>query len=98
MKTMSGPSALEYLCSHYRQLAVTCLCMMYAGALPIIALPGLPPSTLGCLVMLAIAGLSLSRPLDRLSQQILHERRRALIEEMSNRVRGNTFQVAQAGG
>lgn len=90
MKVMSGPSALEFLCLHYRQLAVTFLCMMYASALPIITLPNLSPGTLGCLLMLAFAGLSLSHPLDRLRQQILTERRRALMEEIAARVRAGS--------
>ncbi|NJO33616.1 MAG: hypothetical protein HC869_11175 [Rhodospirillales bacterium] len=90
MKVMSGPSALEFLCSHYRQLAVVFLCMTYASALPIIALPRLSPGIFGCLLMLALAGLSLSRPLDRLRQQILTERRRALMEEIATRARGSS--------
>ena len=91
MKMMNGPSALEFLCSHYRQLAVIFLCMMYASALPIITFPNLSPGTFGCLLMLALAGLSLSRPLDRLQKQILTERRRLLMEEMSTRIRAGSF-------
>lgn len=96
MKVMSGPSALEFLCSHYRQLAVVCFFMIYVGALPIVALPRLSQGTFGCLLITALAGLSLCRPLDRLRQQILTERRRALMEEMATRARGCAVRAERA--